>query len=76
MVIKMKKIMGVVVLALGFTFTAHAQLSAATADSSRKHDGGDGVPAAPEPYLMAMLAGGLGLTGGYIVYRMRKNKAA
>ena len=71
----MKKIMGVVVLTLGLALTAQAQESLAAADS-RKHDGGGGVPAAPEPYLIAMLAGGLGLTGGYIVYRMRKNKAA
>jgi hypothetical protein len=37
------------------------------------YDGG--VPAAPEPYPIAMLAGGLGLVGGYVVYRIRKNKA-
>lgn len=34
----------------------------------------DGAPAAPEPYVIAMVLGGLGAVGGYVVYRVRKNK--
>jgi len=34
----------------------------------------DGAPAAPEPCLIAMLASGLGVVGGYVAYRVRKNK--
>jgi len=33
-----------------------------------------GAPAAPEPYLVVMLAIGLALVGGYIFYRVRKHK--
>lgn len=35
----------------------------------------EGAAATPEPYVFAMLAGGLGMVGGYISYRIRKNKA-
>ena len=33
-----------------------------------------GSPAAPEPKLIAMLAIGLALVAGYVIYRVRKNK--
>jgi len=32
-----------------------------------------GAPAAPEPHLIVMLAVGLVLVAGYVIYRMRKN---
>ena len=33
---------------------------------------GDGVPAAPEPAVVAMLGIGTLMVGGYIVYRLRR----
>ena len=35
---------------------------------------GDGVPAAPEPLVIAMASLGVLAVGGYILYRVRRNK--
>jgi len=34
----------------------------------------DDVAATPEPQVLIMLAGGLGLAGVYVIYRVRKTK--
>ncbi len=60
-----RKLLGLLVLSLGLSLGAMAE---------DEHRRGGGVPAAPEPYLIAMLAGGLGVVGGYVAYRVRKNK--
>jgi len=63
----LKKALAAMLLIAGLSLIANAE------DERHKGDGG-GVPAAPEPYVIAMLAGGLGLVGGYVAYRVRKNK--
>ena len=62
----MKKALAAILLIAGLSLTANAE--------DERHKGGGGVPAAPEPYVIAMLAGGLGLVGGYVAFRVHKNK--
>jgi len=59
-----KQLMGLLVLMAGLSLTIRAE------DERR----GGGIPATPEPYVIAMLVGGVGVVGGYIAYRIRKNK--
>jgi len=65
----LKKIMAAMLLIAGLALTASAE-----DEHHKDRHGGGGCPAAPEPYVIAMLASGLGLVGGYVTYRVRKNK--
>ena len=42
----------------------------------RKGGGDDDVPAAPEPAVLAMVAGGVLLAGGYLTLRLRRLQGA
>jgi hypothetical protein len=65
----------VILATLASCLMASAQQGNAWAWGHNKDRGGDGgLPAAPEPAEVLMLAGGLTLVGGYIAWRRRQNR--
>ena len=70
-----KQQLRVVCLSLGLTLSALAQDSLTAATSDRRHDDGDKhPPAAPEPALILMAIGGVGVAGGYVALRLYRGR--
>ena len=71
---KIRNQVRVVCLSMGLALSALAQNSVTIADSSRKHDDDKRPPAAPEPALILMAIGGVGVAGGYVVLRLSRGR--
>jgi hypothetical protein len=70
---KIRQQVRVVCLSMGLALSALAQDSLMTANS-RKHDDDRRPPAAPEPALLLMAIGGVGVAGGYVALRLYRGR--